>query len=89
MMKPLSMVFQVGSAGSESGGSGADSITGEQNVSGRSSAYGDTPQDQSSQAPKGEGRGEGASTSAAALVTTGKVNIFFRLYVTGFSYPLP
>ncbi|KAI5699920.1 hypothetical protein M8J75_011084 [Diaphorina citri] len=61
---------QVGSAGSESGGSGADSITGEQNVSGRSSAYGDTPQDQNSQAPKGEGRGEGASTSAAALVTT-------------------
>ncbi|KAK7862494.1 hypothetical protein R5R35_005919 [Gryllus longicercus] len=32
---------QGGSAGSESGGSGADSITGEHNVSGRSSAYGD------------------------------------------------
>ncbi|KAL1517166.1 hypothetical protein ABEB36_000965 [Hypothenemus hampei] len=32
---------QVGSGGSESGGSGVDSITGEHNVSGRSSAYGD------------------------------------------------
>ncbi|XP_013777424.1 E3 ubiquitin-protein ligase UBR4-like isoform X2 [Limulus polyphemus] len=32
---------QGGSAGSESGGSGVDSITGEHNVSGRSSAYGD------------------------------------------------
>ncbi|XP_022919909.2 E3 ubiquitin-protein ligase UBR4 isoform X2 [Onthophagus taurus] len=32
---------QGGSAGSESGGSGVESITGEHNVSGRSSAYGD------------------------------------------------
>lgn len=32
---------QGGSGGSESGGSGVDSITGEQNVSGRSSAYGE------------------------------------------------
>ena len=31
----------MGSGGSESGGSGVDSITGEQNVSGRSSAYGE------------------------------------------------
>lgn len=41
----------MGSAGSESGGSGADSITGEQNVSGRSSAYGDTPQEPSVSQP--------------------------------------
>ncbi|KFM56803.1 E3 ubiquitin-protein ligase UBR4, partial [Stegodyphus mimosarum] len=33
---------QGGSAGSESGGSGVESIMGEHNVSGRSSAYGDT-----------------------------------------------
>ncbi|KAF5286898.1 hypothetical protein FQA39_LY00431 [Lamprigera yunnana] len=36
---------QGGSAGSESGGSGVDSITGEHNVSGRSSAYGDNIQE--------------------------------------------
>lgn len=36
---------QAGSAGSESGGSGADSITGEHNVSGRSSSYGDNIQE--------------------------------------------
>ncbi|XP_069695727.1 E3 ubiquitin-protein ligase UBR4 isoform X2 [Periplaneta americana] len=36
---------QGGSAGSESGGSGVDSITGEHNVSGRSSAYGDNMQE--------------------------------------------
>jgi len=36
---------QGGSAGSESGGSGVDSITGEHNVSGRSSAYGDNVQE--------------------------------------------
>lgn len=34
-----------GSAGSESGGSGVESITGEHNVSGRSSAYGDNIQE--------------------------------------------
>lgn len=37
--------MQGGSAGSESGGSGVDSITGEHNVSGRSSAYGDNMQE--------------------------------------------
>ncbi|CAH1119052.1 unnamed protein product [Phaedon cochleariae] len=36
---------QGGSAGSESGGSGVESITGEHNVSGRSSAYGDNMQE--------------------------------------------
>lgn len=36
---------QGGSAGSESGGSGVESITGEHNVSGRSSAYGDNMPD--------------------------------------------
>lgn len=36
---------QGGSAGSESGGSGVESITGEHNVSGRSSAYGDNIQE--------------------------------------------
>ncbi|KAK6636982.1 hypothetical protein RUM43_010649 [Polyplax serrata] len=36
---------QGGSAGSESGGSGVESITGEHNVSGRSSAYGDNLQE--------------------------------------------
>lgn len=39
------MAFQGGSAGSESGGSGVESITGEHNVSGRSSAYGDNIQE--------------------------------------------
>lgn len=42
----ISLLFvQGGSAGSESGGSGVDSITGEHNVSGRSSAYGDNVQE--------------------------------------------
>jgi hypothetical protein len=41
----LSLHVQGGSAGSESGGSGVDSITGEHNVSGRSSAYGDNMQE--------------------------------------------
>jgi hypothetical protein len=40
-----SLYVQGGSAGSESGGSGVDSITGEHNVSGRSSAYGDNMQE--------------------------------------------
>uniref|UniRef100_A0A8D8THS7 E3 ubiquitin-protein ligase UBR4 n=1 Tax=Cacopsylla melanoneura TaxID=428564 RepID=A0A8D8THS7_9HEMI len=63
---------QVGSAGSESGGSGADSITGEQNVSGRSSAYGDTPQEQqTAQTTKGEtGTVGGPSASVTTLVAT-------------------
>lgn len=61
---------QVGSAGSESGGSGADSITGEQNVSGRSSAYGDTPQDQPAQAPKGDGRGDCTSSTNTVVTDT-------------------
>jgi E3 ubiquitin-protein ligase UBR4 len=39
------LCVQGGSAGSESGGSGVDSITGEHNVSGRSSAYGDNMQE--------------------------------------------
>lgn len=39
------LCVQGGSAGSESGGSGVDSITGEHNVSGRSSAYGDNVQE--------------------------------------------
>jgi E3 ubiquitin-protein ligase UBR4 len=39
------LCLQGGSAGSESGGSGVDSITGEHNVSGRSSAYGDNVQE--------------------------------------------
>ncbi|XP_017783583.1 PREDICTED: E3 ubiquitin-protein ligase UBR4 [Nicrophorus vespilloides] len=38
---------QAGSGGSESGGSGLESITGEHNVSGRSSAYGDSAQESS------------------------------------------
>jgi hypothetical protein len=39
------LCVQGGSAGSESGGSGVDSITGEHNVSGRRSAYGDNVQE--------------------------------------------
>ncbi|XP_063242107.1 E3 ubiquitin-protein ligase UBR4 isoform X2 [Bacillus rossius redtenbacheri] len=42
---PAEQVTRGGSAGSESGGSGVDSITGEHNVSGRSSAYGDNMQE--------------------------------------------
>jgi hypothetical protein len=44
-LKLSSLYVQGGSAGSESGGSGVDSITGEHNVSGRSSAYGDNMQE--------------------------------------------
>lgn len=39
------LFLKGGSAGSESGGSGVESITGEHNVSGRSSAYGDNIQE--------------------------------------------
>lgn len=48
---------QVESADSDSGGE--DSITGEHNVSGRSSAYGDTPQDLNSQPSRLDSRGDG------------------------------
>ncbi|CAH0393187.1 unnamed protein product [Bemisia tabaci] len=47
--------------GSESGGSGADSITGEHNVSGRSSAYGDNIPE-----PIASGRSETSSLGASA-----------------------
>ncbi|XP_060527250.1 E3 ubiquitin-protein ligase UBR4 [Cylas formicarius] len=50
---------QGGSAGSESGGSGVDSITGEHNVSGRSSAYGDDATVRANETPAG--------TSSAAV----------------------
>ncbi|XP_066993474.2 E3 ubiquitin-protein ligase UBR4 [Anabrus simplex] len=52
---------QGGSAGSESGGSGVDSITGEHNVSGRSSAYGDNIQE-----PLAGARSETSSLGAPA-----------------------
>ena len=43
MIQYLSLVLlKAGSAGSESGGSVVESLGGEHNVSGRSSAYGDT-----------------------------------------------
>lgn len=45
---------QGGSAGSESGGSGVESITGEHNVSGRSSAYGDNMQEAISMVARSE-----------------------------------
>ena len=45
LMYILLLCVQGGSAGSESGGSGVDSITGEHNVYGSSSAYGDNMQE--------------------------------------------
>ncbi|KAL1138884.1 hypothetical protein AAG570_008946, partial [Ranatra chinensis] len=55
-------LLKGGSGGSESGGSGVDSITGEHNVSGRSSAYGDNIQE----ALVGGARSETSSLGAPA-----------------------
>lgn len=64
---------QGGSAGSESGGSGVESITGEHNVSGRSSAYGDNMQEAINVVSRSE-------TSSLAN-TNYQVNfIFLRIY---------
>ncbi|XP_064650064.1 E3 ubiquitin-protein ligase UBR4-like isoform X3 [Lineus longissimus] len=53
-----------GSAGSESGGSAIDSISGEQNVSGRSSAYGDVaPEDVMSRGARSETSSVGMPSS--------------------------
>lgn len=54
---------QGGSAGSESGGSGVDSIMGEHNVSGRSSAYGDT-------VPESTTTGARSETSSVGVPST-------------------
>lgn len=62
---------QGGSAGSESGGSGVESITGEHNVSGRSSAYGDNMQE----AITLVSRSDTSSVANAAGVATESENI--------------
>lgn len=70
-------MLQGGSAGSESGGSGADSITGEQNASGRSSSYGDNIQEAISLV--------GRTDNATATTNTYQVNcyrVYYNLLMT-------
>lgn len=62
---------QAGSAGSESGGSGVESITGEHNVSGRSSAYGDNIQE----AINLVSRSDTSSIANATIATTETDNV--------------
>ena len=68
------------SGGSESGGSAVDSITGEHNVSGRSSAYGDNAPETIPPMNTVQPRSETSSVGAPTTFSVSFLNILFKFF---------